>query len=322
MPSVQTNRLSDSASALEDAADLSQLNICVWCPDPLVEEALMASLAAEGAAKPIRPEGWDHLLTLLNTAHPDILYALVSPATLPQIAELFRGIRNGEIGSNPFLALDVITRYPQSPVLETMVDAGADDILPYRWPQRYVSERLVHLALRRKKFVVTSSYVGPDRRRAPRPEGAGHSEPLFDVPNPVKAKAIDQITTKELAGQVEVARDQIMAERMMRLGLLLARCILDIRESTLAPRDGMLSPLTMEDKRAIAAATVIIELGQRIDGTTRWNTPAAGESIKLARLIQAMSHEGTEHPDVKPLQVAAKSFLTRFSAGAGAQAPS
>ncbi len=307
MPSVQSTET-------VEAADLSLLTVCVWCPDPLVEEALMASLTAEGVTAPIKPQSWAHLQTILSTGHPDVLYALVSPATLPQIAELFRAIRTGDVGSNPFLALDVVTRYPQSPVLETMVDAGADDILPYHWPQHYVRERLVHLALKRKKFVITSAYVGPDRRRTPRP--GDQPEPLFDVPNPVKAKAVDGISTDDLIAQIEVARDQMLAERMGRLGLYLARCVMDIRETTLAPRDGMVMPLTQDDKRIIAASTTINSLASRLDGPARWSASAANETIRLARLVMALSHEGTEHPDPKALQVAARQYLNRFGSTA------
>ncbi|GAB3126069.1 hypothetical protein GCM10027256_24830 [Novispirillum itersonii subsp. nipponicum] len=310
MPSVNTSEAVAPADA-DAAADLSLLTVCVWCPDPLVAEALLSSLAAEGVTAPIMPDSWAHLLKILDGESPDVLYALVSPATLPQIADLFRGIRTGDIGSNPFLALDVVTRYPQSPVLETMVDSGADDILPYHWPQQYVRERLIHLALKRKKFVITSAYVGPDRRRTPRP-GGGQPEPLFDVPNPVKAKAVDGLSVEELIAQVEVARDQMLAERMGRLGLYLARCVMDIRESTLAPRDGMVMPLTQDDKRIIAASTTITALAQRLDGPARWSATSANDTIRLARLVMALSHEGTEHPDPKALQVAARQFLSRF----------
>lgn len=307
MPSVHPT---EAVAPADSAADLSQLAVCVWCPDPLVAEALLASLAAEGVTAPILPDSWDHLLSILDTGNPDVLYALVSPATLPQIADLFRSIRTGDTGSNPFLALDVVTRYPQSPVLETMVDAGADDILPYHWPQKYISDRLIHLALKRKQFVITSAYVGPDRRRTPRT--GGQPEPLFDVPNPVRAKAIDGLTGEELIAQIEVARDQMLAERLGRLGLYLARCIMDIRESTLAPRDGMVMPLTQDDKRIIAASGTIAALAQRLDGPARWSATSATETIRLARLVMALSHEGTEHPDAKALQVAARQFLSRF----------
>lgn len=70
-------------------------------------------------------------------------------------------------------------------LVEKVADCGADALLVKPFAPKQLIERIEFLANRRKKFVVTSGYVGPDRRKDQTRESP---IPLIDVPNTLRAK--------------------------------------------------------------------------------------------------------------------------------------
>jgi hypothetical protein len=79
-----------------------------------------------------------------------------------------------------------------------------------------LGERIRQLGERRKGFVVTSDYIGPDRRRTPRPG----DPPCLEAPNPLKLRALDTATDEEIGRliieSVVAGRDQLNRERLRR----------------------------------------------------------------------------------------------------------
>jgi DNA-binding response OmpR family regulator len=119
--------------------------------------------------------------------------------------DLVRSIRHGRLGRNPFLTIVMTTSVASNDRVRSIVESGADGLLLKPISSAAVMERLAGLVRQRKPFIVTSAYIGPDRRKDP--ERGPSSIPLFDVPNTLRAKAEGR--TAELAElELTIARAQ------------------------------------------------------------------------------------------------------------------
>jgi DNA-binding response OmpR family regulator len=102
-----------------------------------------------------------------------------------EACDVMTAIRHNEIGRNPFLCVIGITWVATAQVVARIVDSGVDHLISAPMSPHQVLVRLRAMINNRAPFIVTSDYVGPDRRRQKR----GPSRiPLFDVPNSLEAK--------------------------------------------------------------------------------------------------------------------------------------
>lgn len=127
-------------------------------------------------------------------------------------------LRKGEVGRNPFAVVIVSTWIAESAVVRNALDAGADDLLCRPFSTSILGERIRTHAQVRKQFVVTSDYIGPDRRKD---ESRTNTVRAFDVVNSLKLKAVDGLSGFEaLAATSEAvakAQREINLERIRRL---------------------------------------------------------------------------------------------------------
>ncbi len=116
---------------------------------------------------------------------PDLL---ISETELPDgdFCELVHAIRHHEIGTNPFLPVIALTGDPTPDMVKKVIECGADALLAKPLSAAQVLERIGILIRERKPFVVTSDYVGPDRRKDAKRKS---HFPMLEVPNILKVKA-------------------------------------------------------------------------------------------------------------------------------------
>ncbi len=134
-----------------------------------------------------------------------------------QLCEMIQELRQGGAGYNPFIVIIVTAWEKSTALVSRVVNSGADDLLLRPFSTTLLSQRIEAHAERRKGFVVTSEYVGPDRRKdASRPSNAE----LFDPPNSLKMKAKDRLTSEEatlrLDAELKGARDVLNSEKLRR----------------------------------------------------------------------------------------------------------
>lgn len=98
---------------------------------------------------------------------------------------LMRGVRNQEVGRNPFLVMISIIKPKDKSEVEDTIDSGPDVLLMSPFRRDLFIDRVKEIGVKRKKFVATSSFVGPTRRTSARP--GQKSAPEFEVPNPVQS---------------------------------------------------------------------------------------------------------------------------------------
>jgi DNA-binding response OmpR family regulator len=133
------------------------------------------------------------------------------------LCRMIQGLRQGTAGFNPFIVI-IVTAWEKSAGLVTrVVDSGADDLLLRPFSTTLLGQRIAAHVERRKGFVVTSDYVGPDRRKdMVRPSNVE----LFEPPNSLKMKAKERLSAEEATVRLDIelraARELLNTEKLRR----------------------------------------------------------------------------------------------------------
>ncbi len=129
-------------------------------------------------------------------------------------------LRHNQFATNPFIGVVAMTWQPTPNLLVRFTGSGADDLMMKPFSTRMVHERVQNLVEGRKPFVVTSDYIGPDRRKTPRPEG--QHTPLFSVPNTMRLKALGCFDRAAVADEIAVCLMAVNAQKVARQGFQVA----------------------------------------------------------------------------------------------------
>ena len=145
----------------------------------------------------------------LTVSMPDLLISETEFSD-GDFCELVHAIRHHDIGTNPFLPVIALTSNPTPEMVKRVIECGADALLAKPLSAAQVMERISDLIRERKPFVVTSDYIGPDRRK----EAKRKSDfPMLEVPNSLKVKATGQ---KEEMEAIQRAIDEAIADVNLR----------------------------------------------------------------------------------------------------------
>jgi len=131
--------------------------------------------------------------------------------------DLINRVRQREIGMNPFVGVILTVWQPNEAIIRRIVNCGVDDVVVKPMSPAKLMERINVVAFRRKPFVVTSDYIGPDRRTEAAKERDGQKIPSIDVPNTLKAKARGHpVPMNELSRLIDDAMFEINEQRLKR----------------------------------------------------------------------------------------------------------
>lgn len=129
--------------------------------------------------------------------------------------ELIRDLRYHRLGDNPFIPVIATVWSPSQAFARELVDCGPDDLLIKPFSPGKLLERIQVLVERRKPFIVTSDYIGPDRRKDPT-RGSGDVN-FLEVPNTLGAKLKgEKVDPDAIKKAVETAQSDINEMKMQR----------------------------------------------------------------------------------------------------------
>lgn len=127
---------------------------------------------------------------------------------------LIRDIRHNNLGNNPFVPVIVTTWRNTKERIKELIDIGADGLLIKPISNNAIQSHVNVIVNDRKPFVVTSSYIGPDRRKDPTHTS---NVPLIEAPNTLKAKVNGEPIDLGTLQQLIVSRTkEIKVERLRR----------------------------------------------------------------------------------------------------------
>lgn len=143
---------------------------------------------------------------------------LIVDTSLPEgdVNDLIYKMRHGKLGRNPFLVVVTLVANPMAGVVNAAIDSGADDIAIKPFSMDYLCDRILSLTHTRKRFVVTTDYIGPDRRDKRRVEGK--EIPQNIVPNPLRMRVTGQVNEAKLRRAIDTAAETINEQKVERHG--------------------------------------------------------------------------------------------------------
>ena len=188
----------------------------------------------------------------------DLLVADVTHETQKSCG-VVRAIREGHAGANPFMHVVLMAWKLEGDLVQRALNCGADDLVTRPFSVDFLRARIKAHAEAKKQFVVTSDYIGPDRRRN---RNGRPTTTLIDVPNTLFVKSQEQQgadrSTASLMDEIKAASSKIDAERARRNAFQVSFLLRFLKESLAA-----VAPLENDLKRL---GTVIKDITPRVHG--------------------------------------------------------
>ena len=180
--------------------NLEDINLIIADPDSTVRNAMKAAFYDHGFRNTRDTSRMSFIVDAVDNDAVDLIIAENKLAD-GKVSDLARRIRHHEAGGNPFLVLILMMQESTKEEIWEVIDSGTDDLLIKPVSAARLIERVNVLTRVRKHFVVTTDYVGPTRRTAPRPES--QEIPEFGVPNPLQLKATGKYKADIIKSEIE-----------------------------------------------------------------------------------------------------------------------
>ena len=188
----------------------------VYDPVSANRTATRAAMLSLGFRRTETVSSLEAMIEVIQRQPPDLVLADTQGAA-DELCGAVQQLRQGAAGYNPFIVIIVTAWEKSSALISKVVNSGADDLLLRPFSTALLGARIEAHIERRKGFVITTDYVGPDRRRDA--SRSGDTE-LFDPPNSLKMKAKDKIPAdiiaKKLDAELQVAREKLAVEKLRR----------------------------------------------------------------------------------------------------------
>ncbi len=156
-----------------------------------------------------------------------------------ELCAAIQQMRQGGAGHNPFIVIIVTAWEKSAGLINRVVSSGADDLLLRPFSTALLGQRIEAHIDRRKSFVITTDYVGPDRRKD---DSRASNTELFAPPNSLKMKAkdklSDEVVSRKLDIELKSAREKLHTEKLRRDSFqvcILWRLMQDVLPSKGAP---------------------------------------------------------------------------------------
>jgi DNA-binding NarL/FixJ family response regulator len=208
--------------------------------------------------------------------------------------KMFHNIRQGDVGGDPFLPIIATTWDPKRELVSEVISSGADLLLTLPMTIGKMKTAIETLINKRKPFVVTSDYIGPDRRSNPREDD--NPIPQVKVPNRLRHTATGDDDGVDHAAIQEVVQEQ-RVERYVNKILVTAGMITSIPEEHKNKLPRLLKELAeaaeMLDKRIADTrfnhqaelCKMLVAVGRRM---MTGNTPKASDMELVRQLGNAL----------------------------------
>jgi DNA-binding response OmpR family regulator len=265
-----------------------------------IRGSIRASLMLEGFGEVHDTHLLDRARGWVEASPPDLLIA-DAQSFETESCGLFHGIRHQVLGEDPFVPIIALSGPGLPPQVKKVIDSGVDHILVRPVTIESLLDRILLLIRKRKPFVVTSDYIGPDRRTEMR---AGEQVPLIQVPNALRAKATKSADAAALRAEIHCAKAEINRRKMERNAVQIAWLTAHIVEGGQAVR-------TEHLERLLETAQ---DLARRLEGTRQDHVSGLCRSLVqvAAKLLRVDSD--TDPRDIRVLPHLSAAIVAAFPA--------
>jgi len=192
------------------------VDVLIYDPVSSNRTATRAAMYSLGFRKTETVSTLEAFLEACQKSPPDIALC-EAQGQAEELCALIQQMRQGGAGYNPFIVIIVTAWEKNTALINRVVTSGADDLLLRPFSTALLGQRIEAHVDRRKGFVITTEYVGPDRRRD---NSRASNVELFDPPNSLKMKAKDRLPSEEIARRLDLelktAREKLTTEKLRR----------------------------------------------------------------------------------------------------------
>ncbi|MEE9545324.1 MAG: response regulator, partial [Rhodospirillales bacterium] len=196
--------------------NFGDVRILIAAPDRVTMESLKTLLRNTGFSSMGSVKNLGDIKAALAEENPDLMIC-EWPFPEGDPGGLIHALRHHEVGSNPFLPVIIVTGDPTPDLVGKVIDSGADDLIIKPLSSAVLLERIEGLVRARKPFIVTSDYIGPERRKNKHPDAL--EIPLIEVPNTLREKASGQTTSGSLQDFIDATVVKVNLEKLKRYAL-------------------------------------------------------------------------------------------------------
>ena len=192
------------------------VDVLIYDPVSANRAATRAAMYTLGFRKTETVPTLENFLESVQKSPPDIVLC-ESQGQVEELCSVIQQMRQGAAGYNPFLVIIVTAWENSANLINQVISSGADDLLLRPFSTALLRQRIEAHADRRKGFVITTDYVGPDRRKdSNRPSNVE----MFEPPNSLKMKAKDKLSADDIArkldAELKTAREKLTSEKLRR----------------------------------------------------------------------------------------------------------
>lgn len=296
-----------------DKDRLAEIDIFLGEPNEQVREGLRAMLRAEGLRRTRTFSRLEDLANGLKERTPDLM--VIADDLDPDIFKFVKDIRHYRIGRNPFVVISFMVAPEDDRAIKKAILAGADDVLIKPVAPGPMLQRTAQLVHGRLPFIVTTDYIGPERRRQ---TGRPSKIRQLKVVNTLQAKMEGKrISPVELTAAVDACMSEVMAAKLdshgLRLGYVCNLILKAYEEKN----------ITKEvEENLLVLVGVLEDAAKTAKGIGE--AELATICVDLARQVEEMAekYEDPDPADIALIRKLTKAFeLAKQSSGAAAPPP-
>jgi DNA-binding response OmpR family regulator len=192
------------------------VDVLIYDPVSGNRAATRAAMYTLGFRKTETVPTLENFLEAVQKSPPDIVLC-EAQGQVEELCSVVQQMRQGAAGYNPFLVIIVTAWENSATLINQVISSGADDLLLRPFSTATLRQRIEAHADRRKSFVITTDYVGPDRRKD---NNRASNVEMFEPPNSLKMKAKDKLAPEEIArrldSELKSAREMLTSEKLRR----------------------------------------------------------------------------------------------------------
>lgn len=177
-----------------------------------------------------------------------------------EVCKLVREIRQSGLSTDPFVVIIALSWHPSLEAVNNSLEAGIDDIITMPISIKLLSDRIDVLIRNRKDFVVTSSYVGPDRRNVMKNRDDMLGLGTIRVPNNLRYKATGDVEAAASDEQITAVQAKINNHRLNRYAQRIAWLVDETLKLKAAGREVPASSAKRLDETASLVDSLSLEL--------------------------------------------------------------
>jgi len=157
-----------------DNADLERLSVLIVEDSTFMRELMAEVMRAIGIGRVFTAEDGGDAIDLLQTVATDpmkagisIIDAVVSDVFMPTLdgRMLLRWIRSSPKSPDRFVPVLMVSGAADKDIVQNCRDLGASEFLAKPFSANSVAEKLMHVIMHPRRFVLAPTYFGPERRR-------------------------------------------------------------------------------------------------------------------------------------------------------------